>query len=129
MQASFVDAEKEGIPAGLYRRRWLILVTLCGSLLAVMLANTSLNLALPSMATDLELSSLDLTWIVEIYTLVFASLLFTSGAVGDRFGRKAIMQAGLGIFVVASVYAAFTASTSAELTQSRARARSCHEST
>ena len=102
------------------RRRWLILTTVCGSLLAVMFANSSLNLAIPVIATELKLSSLQLTWIIEIYSLLFAGLLFTCGAVGDRYGRKVLMQIGLGLFVVSSLYAGFVASTGIELMVVRA---------
>lgn len=109
----------EGIDPTTYHRRWWILSTLCLTLLGVMLANSSLNMALPMMATDLSLSQLELTWIVNIYTLVFASLLFIAGAVGDRYGRKLAMQVGLAIFTAGSLYAGFVAQTGTELLISR----------
>lgn len=109
----------EGIDPVTYHRRWWILGTLCVTLLGVMLANSSLNMALPMMATDMDLSQLELTWIVNVYTLVFASLLFIAGAVGDRYGRKMAMQVGLGIFTAGSLYAGFIAQTGAELIISR----------
>ncbi len=84
-----------------------------------MLANSSLNMALPLMATDLKLSQIELTWIVNVYTLVFASLLFIAGAVGDRYGRKIAMQIGLAIFTAGSVYAGFLAQTGTELIVAR----------
>ena len=68
----------EGIDPTTYARRWWILGALCLTLLGVMLANSSMNMALPKMAIDLNLAQLDLTWIVNAYTLVFASLLFIS---------------------------------------------------
>lgn len=105
----------EGIDPTTYARRWWILAAMCLTLLGVMLANTSMNMALPKMAIDLTLSQLELTWIVNGYTLVFASLLFISGAVGDRYGRKLIMQIGLAIFVGGSVYAGFLAQNGTEL--------------
>ena len=105
----------EGIDPKTYSRRWLILGTLCLTLLGVMLANSSLNMALPGMAKDLNLTQLDLTWIVNVYTLVFASLLFIAGAVGDRYGRKLAMQIGLAVFTVGSLYAGFLAQTGTEL--------------
>jgi MFS family permease len=103
-----------------YNLRWFTLAALCGSLLAVMLANSSLNLALPTMAVDLQLSSLDMTWIVEIYSLVFAGLLFVSGAVGDRYGRTRIMQTGLLLFVLSALFAGFFAASATELIVARA---------
>lgn len=109
----------EGIDPKTYARRWWILGTLCLTLLGVMLANSSLNMALPMMAKDLTLSQLDLTWVVNVYTLVFASLLFIAGAVGDRYGRKLAMQIGLVVFTVGSLYAGFLAQTGTELIISR----------
>lgn len=108
------------IPANIFKRRWSILATLCASLLLVMLGNMGLNLALPTLARDLNLSSLDLTWVVDIYSLVFASLLFTTSAVADRYGRKTIMQAGLVVFLLGTVYAGFFAQTGIEVILSRA---------
>lgn len=105
----------EGIAPHVYKRRWWTLAALCLTLLGVMLANSSLNMALPAMATDLKLGQLELTWIVNVYTLVFASLLFLAGAIGDRYGRKLAMQIGLAIFTVGSIYAGFVAQTGTEL--------------
>lgn len=114
------QAKSEGISEKTFNRRWGILLTLCGSLFTVMLANSSLNLALPKLSEAITLSASELTWIVEIYSLVFAGLLFTSGAVGDRYGRKKVMQIGLLIFVLSSLYAGFIASSAAELIATRA---------
>jgi len=111
--------ELEGIDPQTYHRRWWILGTLCLTLLGVMLANSSLNMALPMMAKDLGLSQLELTWVVNVYTLVFASLLFIAGAVGDRYGRKLAMQIGLAVFTAGSLYAGFLAQTGTELIISR----------
>ena len=105
----------EGIDPAVYARRWWVLIAMCLTLLGVMLANSSLNMALPAMSLDLGLTQLELTWIVNVYTLVFASLLFVSGAVGDRYGRKIIMQIGLAIFVGGSLYAGFLAQNGTEL--------------
>jgi len=110
----------DGIDPGVYKRRWFTLATLCLTLLGVMLANSSLNIALPEMAVDLTLTQLDMTWIVNIYTLIFASLLFIAGAFGDRYGRKLAMQVGLAIFIGGSLYAGFLAQTSTELIIARA---------
>jgi len=109
----------EGIDPVTYSRRWWILGTLCLTLLGVMLANSSLNMALPMMSMDLSLTQLELTWIVNVYTLVFASLLFIAGAVGDRYGRKIAMQIGLAIFTAGSLYAGFLAQNGTELLISR----------
>jgi MFS family permease len=85
-------------------RRWVILGVLCTSLLLVMQGNTALNLALPKIAASIGLSSSAMQWIVDAYSLVFAGLLFTTSTVGDRFGRKGVMQAGLVLFGLASAY-------------------------
>ncbi len=113
------DDELDGIELSVYRRRWQILATLCASLLLVMIGNSSLNLALPTLAEELGLSSVELTWVVDIYSLVFASLLFTASAVADRYGRKTIMQIGLLTFLVGTVYAGFFAQSGIEVIISR----------
>lgn len=119
IKSEITKKDLEGIDPKTYARRWWILGTLCLTLLGVMLANSSLNMALPLMATDLTLSQLELTWVVNVYTLVFASLLFITGAVGDRYGRKLAMQVGLAIFTAGSLYAGFLAQTGTELIISR----------
>ncbi len=81
-----------------YERRWLILVVLCFSLLVIVLDNSILNVALPTIQKDLNASSSDLQWIVDSYTLVFAGLLLTAGSLGDRYGRRGALQLGLILF-------------------------------
>lgn len=110
----------DGIEPSIYRRRWQILATLCASLLLVMLGNSSLNLAIPTMAEQLSLSLLDITWVVDIYSLVFASLLFTTSSLADRYGRKTVMQIGLLVFLAGTVYAGFFAQSGIEVIYSRA---------
>lgn len=119
-EALIREAVKEGIDKQDFKRRWLILITLCGSLLVAMLANSALNLALPSIALATSATTSELNWVVEIYSLIFAGLLFTAGAVGDRYGRKLIMQIGLLLFLGSSFYAGFIASSVQELVVMRA---------
>jgi EmrB/QacA subfamily drug resistance transporter len=88
-----------------YARRWWTLGVLCLSLLIVFGGNSTLNVALPTLSRDLGASESQLQWVVAIYSLVFAGLLFTSGALGDRFGRKGALQFGLATFFVASLLA------------------------
>ena len=76
-------------------RRWWTLVVLCFSLLVIALDNTILNVALPTLQRDLDASASDLQWIVDSYMLVFAAVLLTAGALGDRFGRKKALTFGL----------------------------------
>jgi len=86
-------------------RRWKTLGVLCLSLTIVMVANMSLNVAIPAMARDLDASTSSLQWVVDAYALVFAGLLFTAGTIGDRFGRKGALQGGLVLFLVGAVVA------------------------
>ncbi|MCX6511120.1 MAG: MFS transporter [Actinobacteria bacterium] len=103
----------------IYRRRWWILVVLALSVFLVVVDNTIVNVALPTLSRDLNASTTDLQWIVDAYSLVFAGLLLAAGGLGDRIGRKGTMQAGLVIFAATSVVAAFSTS-SGQLIASRA---------
>ncbi|GAA2148112.1 MFS transporter [Actinomadura napierensis] len=100
-------------------RRWLILGVLCLSLLVVVIDNTVLNVAIPSLVKDLHASNADIQWILDAYMLVFAGLLLTAGALSDRFGRRRGLVAGLVLFGGASVFAAM-ADSSGELIAARA---------
>ena len=91
--------------SGLYEKRWFALWSLCLSLLIVVVGNTSLNVVIPTLAKELDATNSQLQWVVAIYSLVFAGLLFTSAAIGDRFGRKGSLQVGLVIFLIGSVLA------------------------
>ena len=84
----------------LYTRRWWTLSVLCLSLLIVFVGNSSLNVTLPTLARELHATESQLQWVVASYSLVFAGLLFTTGALGDRFGRKGALQLGLLLFLV-----------------------------
>jgi EmrB/QacA subfamily drug resistance transporter len=95
---------------GLYQRRWWALLVLCLSLIVIGMDNTILNVALPTLARDLGATASQLQWIVDAYVLVFAGLLLTMGALGDRFGRKLALNAGLLVFVAGSVASAFAGS-------------------
>jgi EmrB/QacA subfamily drug resistance transporter len=78
------------------------------SLLVVVLDNTVLNIALPTIQADLGATQRELVWAVDSYILVFASLLFTWGVLGDRFGRKRVLTIGLTVFGLASAACAFS---------------------
>ncbi len=103
----------------LVERRWLALAVLCLSLLLVVLDNTILNVALPTLVDELDASTSDLQWIVDSYVLVFAGLLLSAGSLGDRYGRRRSLFAGMAIFGLGSVLAAFSGS-SATLIATRA---------
>jgi len=84
------------------RVKLLTLATCCFGLFMVLLDNTIVNVALPSMQRDLGASVSGLQLVVDAYLLVFASLLLTAGALGDRFGRKRTFLAGLVVFTTGS---------------------------
>lgn len=88
-------------------RRWWTLLVLCLSLFMVIMGNTVVNIALPKMSEALNASGSELQWVVDAYSLVFAGLLFTTGSLGDRFGRKGALNLGLVIFGGASAMASF----------------------
>ncbi len=90
-----------------YERRWLILAVLCFSLLVIVLDNTILNVAIPTIVRDLDATNSQLQWMIDSYTLVFAGLLLTAGSLGDRFGRRGALQFGLVVFGFGSLASAF----------------------
>jgi len=89
-----------------FERRWLGLVFVGISVIVISLDNTIVNVALPSIARELNASTTDLQWMVDGYVLVFAALLLTMGTLGDRIGRKRALQTGLVLFGVGSLAAA-----------------------
>src|SRR3712207_1174191 len=109
---SFVS--RPGAPMTPDPRRWWTLAVLCLSLLIIGLDNTILNVALPSLQRDLGAGSSALQWIVDSYMLVFAGLLLSAGALGDRFGRKRALTLGIAVFATGSALAAL-AETSGQL--------------
>ncbi len=110
----------DDIPAETYERRWVILGVLCLSLIIIVIGNTSLNVALPSMSETLGLTNSQQQWVVDAYSLVFAGMLFTAGTLGDRFGRKGFMQAGIALFGLGSAYTTFFATTASDVIIARA---------
>jgi EmrB/QacA subfamily drug resistance transporter len=90
--------------------RWQILGVLITALLVTSIDHTIINVALPSLVEDLGASAAQLQWIVASYTIVFAGLLLTAGSLGDRFGRRPALLAGLTTFLFGSVLAALAGS-------------------
>ncbi|ELS56483.1 MFS transporter [Streptomyces viridochromogenes] len=86
-----------------YSRRWWALLVLCLSLLIVVMANTSLIVAAPDMTKDLSLSSSDLQWVIDGYTVPYAALMLVLGAIGDKYSRRGALVTGLVIFAGGSV--------------------------
>jgi DHA2 family multidrug resistance protein-like MFS transporter len=93
-----------------HQRRWFLLGVLCLSLVMIVMAVSSLNVALPSIQSDLDASSTMLQWILDAYALVFAGLLLVAGALGDRFGRKGTLLIGLGVFGLGAIVSGFAGS-------------------
>jgi EmrB/QacA subfamily drug resistance transporter len=87
-------------------RRWVILPVLCLSILIVVVDNTVVNVALPSLSRELHATTTQLQWIVDAYSLVFAGLLIAAGNLGDRLGRKRMLEIGLLWFGAMSAAAA-----------------------
>ncbi len=105
--------ERHGIDPRVYDRRWWTLTVLCTSLMVVIVGNTALNIALPTLGESLGASLTAQQWMVDAYGLVFAGLLFTAGAIGDRYGRKGALQIGLLVFLAGSLFAALNDSSAA----------------
>jgi EmrB/QacA subfamily drug resistance transporter len=98
-----------------YHQRWFILGVLCLSLLVIIVDNSILNVALPTLLKPtsqggLGASNSQAQWMVDSYTLVFAGLLLTAGSLGDRYGRRGALQVGLLVFGFGSLASAFAGS-------------------
>jgi EmrB/QacA subfamily drug resistance transporter len=93
------------------REKVIVLLTMCFALAMAMIDNTVVNVALPTISEKLGAGVSGLQWIVDGYTLAFASLLLTGGILGDRYGRKKMFVAGLSIFTLASLACGLSQST------------------
>lgn len=91
-------------------RRWWALGAVAVSLLVVGLDLTVLNVALPTLATDLDASTSQLQWFANAYTLVLAALLLPAGLIGDRLGQKYVLLSALLLFGLASIACAYAGS-------------------
>src|SRR5207245_5655961 len=120
-----VEAPPHRIAAGSRTRRTgtsrkgLILFTLCLAALIINIDVTIVNVALPSLVRELGATTTQLQWVVDAYTLVFASLILAAGSLSDRLGRKGVLLAGLAVFGVGSLAGSF-AQTPGELIAARA---------
>ncbi|MGZ6295189.1 MAG: MFS transporter [Candidatus Limnocylindrales bacterium] len=85
------------------RNRWIALYVLCAGVLMIVLDVTVVNVALPSIQSDLHFSQSTLAWVVNAYLIAFGGLLLLAGRFGDILGRRSIFLAGLGVFTVASL--------------------------
>jgi EmrB/QacA subfamily drug resistance transporter len=119
MKISVRSAQTRPAASGLASRHGAITAVVCVALAAVVAAMSSLNVALPDIARSTHASQTQLSWIIDAYSLVFAALLLPAGALGDRYGRRRALLAGLAIFGAGSAVA-MTASGATELIALRA---------
>lgn len=121
MKASAADTRTTPLSAavGRHPQRWLILGVICLAQLTVLLDNTVLSVAIPSLTTELHASTADVQWMINAYSLVQSGLLLTAGNAADRYGRKKMLVAGLAVFGVGSL-AAGLAQSSGQLIAARA---------
>ncbi len=96
-----------GIAPDIYDNRKRILAVLCLSLVLIVVAVSSLNVAIPTIQQALNASPTQIQWIIDSYALVFAGFLLPAGAIGDRFGRKGALLTGLAIFGTCALAASF----------------------
>ncbi|WP_405861954.1 MFS transporter [Streptomyces sp. NBC_01515] len=92
-------------------QRWIVLGVICLAQLTVLLDNTVLNVAIPSLTRELDASTADIQWMINAYSLVQSGLLLTAGSAADRYGRKKMLIAGLVLFGVGSLIAGLAQST------------------
>jgi EmrB/QacA subfamily drug resistance transporter len=85
------------------RNRWIALVVLCTGFLMIILDQTIVNVALPSIKRDLNFSTSGLAWVINAYLIAFGGLLLLVGRLGDLVGRRRIFLAGLAVFTLASL--------------------------
>jgi EmrB/QacA subfamily drug resistance transporter len=96
------------VPAAPASHPAAVLAVLCLCTFAVNVDTTIVNVALPTLVTDLGASTRELQWIVDGYTLTFAALVLAAGSLGDRYGRRAVLLAGLAVYAAGNALAALT---------------------
>ncbi|WP_432156499.1 MFS transporter [Streptomyces sp. bgisy153] len=92
-------------------QRWVILAVICLAQLTVLLDNTVLNVAIPTLTRELHARTSDIQWMINAYSLVQSGLLLTAGSAADRYGRKKMLVAGLALFGLGSLVAGLADST------------------
>src|SRR6266511_997443 len=112
MAKTLQPARMRAAPETPDRRRWWVLVAMVFGLFMPMLDNLVVNVALPTIQRDLGSGVSGLQWIIDAYTLTFASFMLTGGALGDLYGRKRFFMAGLVVFTSGSLLCALAGSTS-----------------
>ncbi|GAA5017429.1 DHA2 family efflux MFS transporter permease subunit [Terrabacter aeriphilus] len=104
------DTGAAAVPRGGDRRRWFGLVAISVAVALIIVDSTIVNVAVPYVVSDLDLTSSQVQWVQESYTLVFAATLLIWGTVADRIGRRRMLLIGVVVFVLASVLAALVGS-------------------
>ncbi|MBW8817626.1 MAG: MFS transporter, partial [Streptomyces sp.] len=97
-------------------RRWWALAALVASMLTLGFDLTILNVALPTMAADLDAGTGAQQWMADAYVVVFAALMLPAGLLGDRFGRRRMLITGLAIFLAGSLVGALAGDVNAVIT-------------
>jgi EmrB/QacA subfamily drug resistance transporter len=92
-------------PDAVHRRRWATLAVMCLAVFVTVLDGTIVNVALPTLTVELGATTRQLQWIVDAYLLVFTGLLLAAGGLGDKFGRRRALIAGLVVFGATSAFA------------------------
>src|SRR6266849_3229084 len=91
------------VDAGAAGHRGIVLLALLLAALIINIDVTIVNVTLPSLVRQLGATTTNLQWIVDAYSLVFASLILAAGSLSDRLGRKGVLLSGLGVFAVGSL--------------------------
>lgn len=102
-----------------YALRWFALAVLCLAVFIAQIDMTVLNVALPDIASDLDVPTADLQWVMDSYSIALAGFVLLGGGLADHYGRKGVFMVGLGVFGAASLVAA-SSSTIGQLIASRA---------
>ncbi|WP_043506668.1 MFS transporter [Streptomyces glaucescens] len=117
--SSTSQAQSPADTRGGHPQRWLILAVICLAQLTVLLDNTVLNVAIPSLTEELGAGTSDIQWMINAYSLVQSGLLLSAGSAADRYGRKRMLITGLALFGAGSLVAGLADST-AQLIAARA---------
>src|ERR1700743_1757940 len=81
-------------------RRWWALIVLCMGVLMIVLDTTIVNVALPSIKTDLQFGDTALAWVVNAYMLTYGGFLLLGGRLGDLYGHRRLFLLGIGLFTL-----------------------------
>jgi MFS family permease len=104
MSTTTSHAPSEARPPRASGSRWLALAVLCAGFLMVILDQNIVNVALPSIQSDLGFSQAGLAWVVNAYVIAFGGLLLLAGRLGDLVGRRRVLLTGLALFTAASLW-------------------------